>query len=286
MSLLLGILFIAGCAPGEQREYWGNLYFGIGAYLGQLDLRDGSVSLLANLGDTSIREIDAFGDDQLLLSVLGPVNRKDTYRLMQYDLEGNGLATLINGRHGRYLPGPEVLVFDDGAHLKTRIYGGGGMEQLVVAQHRFGARAYILQVSATEFIHSIDPDSTIYSFDVETRVLRPLPGLSRQCRIDGALWIAARRELLCKRGEDTSEYAFVSLDGEVRGALDIPDARPFRAIAHLDDQDALVLSETWHTFVSRRERNAIWIYDLTTDRMTRLAKNQSIGSLAVYKSGT
>ena len=102
MSLLVAVLLLQGCESDEQPEYRGSLYFGTGAYLGRLDLRNGNVALLANLGDTVIREVAAFGDDQLLLSVFGPVNHKDTFRLMQYELAGGGLATLFNGRHGRY----------------------------------------------------------------------------------------------------------------------------------------------------------------------------------------
>jgi len=284
MSLILALLLLAGCAPEEKREYWGSLYFGIGAYLGQLDLRDGSVSLLANLGDTSIREIDGFGDEQLLLTVFGPVNHENKFRLMQYELDGNGLVTLINGRHGRYLPAPEALIYDDGAHLKARIYGGKDMEQLLIARHRFGSMVHILQVADTRIIYSIDPSETIYSFDVETRESRPLHALTAKCRIDGSLWIAAQDALLCKRMGERTEYAFVSLAGDVKGTLAIPDATPFRAVAHLDDQNALVLTEEWNAVVSGQPRVAIWIYDLHNDQMVRLAKDQSVGSHAVYSN--
>ena len=197
MSLAFGLLLFSGCEPDETREYWGNLYFAAGSYLGQLDLRDGSVSVLANVGDASIREIDAFGDDQLLLTVLGPVNRKDTFRLMQFKLDTFGLVTLINGRHGRYLPVPEALVFDDGAHLRVRVYGGGPMEELTIIQHRFGARVHVMQTSATQFLYSVDRESAIYSFDVDTRESLELPELSKACQLDGALWIDARDALLC-----------------------------------------------------------------------------------------
>lgn len=286
MSLVVGLLLIQGCEPADEREYWGYLYFAAGAYLGQLDLRDGSVAVLTNLGDTSIREIDSFGEDQLLLSVFGPVNHKDTFRLMYYELGSGGLATLINGRHGRFLPVPEALIFDDGAHLKVRVYGGDAMEQLVVARHRFGSRVHILQISETQFIYSLDPDTAIHTFDVENRESQPLPGLSSQCHIDGTLWIDARKALLCKRKGDVSDYAFVSLAGEVQGMLEIPDTERFRAVAHLDDQDALVLSERWSTAIADSSRYAIWIYDLVNDDMRRLVQDQPLGSTVVYKSGT
>ena len=283
MSPVLGLLLLFGCEPEDKHEYSGKLYFGVGSYLGQLDLRDGSVAVLANLGDTSIRELDAFGDEQLLLTVFGPVNRKDTFRLMQYELGSGGLATLINGRHGRYLPSPEALIFDDGAHLRVRLYGGRAMEELSVVQHRFGARARILQVSDTNFLYSIDPDEAITSFDVDTKASRPLTGLSGQCRLDGALWIARRAALLCKRKGDDPDYAFVSLDGRVQGTLAISDATQFRAVAYLEDQDALVLTEAWNTVVSDSTRYAVWIVDLKSGRMARLARDQYLGSSVVYR---
>ncbi len=284
MSLLVALLLLQGCGSGEQREYRGNLYFGTGAYLGRLDLRNGNVSLLANLGDTAIREVAAFGDDQLLLSVFGPVNHKDTFRLMQYELAAGGLATLFVGRHGRYLPGPQALVFDDGAHLKVRMYGGRAMEQSVVARHRVGARVHLLQVSGTEFIYSIDSATAIHSVDVETGESRPLYALSQQCAVDGALWIARRNALLCKQGGAGGDYAFVSLSGEVLDALDIPGVGRFRAVAHLDDQNALVLTEAWKTIVGDNTRYAVWIYDLSTEQMVRLVKDQTLGSHVVYRA--
>lgn len=283
MSLLAALLLLQSCGSGEQREYWGSLYFGTGAYLGRLDLRNGNVALLANLGDTVIREVAAFGEEQLLLSVFGPVNHKETFRLMQYEVAGGGLATLLNGRHGRYLPGPEALIFDDGSHLQMRLYGGRAMEQSVVTRHRVGARVHMLQVSGTEFVYSIDTETTIHGVDVETRESRPLHQLSKQCAIDGALWIAASNALLCKRGS-AGDYAFVSLSGEVLGSLDIPDVGPFRAVAHLHDQNAVVLTEAWKTFVGGNTRYAVWIYDLSTEQMVRLVKDQVLGSHVVYRA--
>ena len=284
VSLLVGLLVLQGCGPGEQREYRGGLYFGTGAYLGRLDLRNGNVSLLANLGDTVIREIAEFGDEQLLLSVFGPVNHKDTFRLMQYEIAGGGLATLLTGRHGRYLPEPEALLFGDGSHLKMRVYGGRAMEESVIVRHRTGAGVHIMPIAASEFIYGIDTDTTIYRFDVGSRVSQPLQALSSECRLDGALWIAQRDALLCKRGGAAGDYAFVSLSGEVLGSLDIPDTGRFRAVAHLHDQDAVVLTEAWNTFLGDNTRYAVWIYDLSTGRSIRLVKDQVLGSHVVYRA--
>ena len=88
---------------------------------------------------------------------------------------------------------------------------------------------------------------------------------------------------MCKRSA-AGDYAFVSLSGEVLGAIDIPDIRPFRAVAYLHDQDAVVLTEAWKTLVGGNTRYAVWIYDLSTGGMARLVKNQVLGSHVVYRA--
>ena len=284
MSLVLILLLVAGCEAEQKREYWGSLYFGIGTYLGQLDLRDGSVAVLANLGDTNIREVAGFSDDQLLLSVFGPVNHKNTFRLMQYELDAGGMATVLIGRHGRYLPGPEALIYDDDTHLNARIYGGDGMEEVTVARHRFGAHAQILQAGETQFLYTIGQDETVVSFDIETRESKSLTKLSAQCGLEGALWIANRAALLCKSHKDLHDYAFVGLDGEFQGTLAMPDASLFLAIAYLEDQEALVLTESWKTVVSESTRYAVWTYDLRNGNMDRLVKEQFVGTHVVYSA--
>ncbi len=281
MSLLAGLIMLGSCNADEQREYRGSLFFGTGAYFGELDLRDGSVSLLANLGDTRLLEVAEFGDEQLLLSVVGPLNNKETHRLLQYKIANGGMATLLNGRHGRYLPVPEALFFDDGAYLKVRTFGGRDMEEAVVARHRLGSPARVLAVAPTRMIYSVDAGATVLAYDVTTQESTPLPALAKQCALDGALWVAAREALLCKSEPD---YVFVSLAGEVQGRLELPDAGPFRALAYLHDQDAVVLSESWQTLIGDNTRHAVWIYDLASDRMMRLVKNQGLGSHVVYRA--
>lgn len=281
MSLVAGLIMLCGCGADEQREYRGSLYFGTGAYFGELDLRDGSVSLLANLGDTRLLEVAEFGDEQLLLSVVGTRNNKETHRLLQYKIADGGTATLLNGRHGRYLPVPEALFFDDGAYLKVRTFGGRSMEETVVVRHRLGSPAQLLAVAPTRIVYSVDAGATINAYDVETQESMPLPALARHCTLDAALWIGARDALLCKSDGD---YVFVNLAGEVQDRLELSDAGPFRALAHLHDQDALVLSESWQTLIGDNPRHAVWIYDLGSDRMMRLVKNQGLGSHVVYRA--
>ena len=54
--------------------------------------------------------------------------------------------------------------------------------------------------------------------------------------------------------------------------------------AGVDDQDALVLVETWNAAVSGRARYAIWVYDLANDGMVRLVREQHLGQSVVYRA--
>ena len=76
--------------------------------------------------------------------------------------------------------------------------------------------------------------------------------------------------------------SIIDLAGEVHDTLEIPDAGPFRAIAYLEDQDALVLTEEWQTVVSESTRYAVWTYDFRNTNMIRLVKDQFLGSHVVY----
>ena len=127
LSLLVAasLLFsqLAGCARQSHPELRGHLFFGSGQYLGRLDLRDGSTSVEANLGDVSIRRVSAYGDENLLLTVFGIVNHKESYRLMQYEIATGQTGFLFNGRNGVYLPGEEMLVYDHRLQLEGQSQG-------------------------------------------------------------------------------------------------------------------------------------------------------------------
>ena len=109
--LLVGL---AACQPQQQQqqqqpqqppEMRGSLYFATGNYLAEMDLRDGSTSVVANLGDAEIQEISPQLTERLLLTVFGKVNQQDAHRLVLYDIASRQTLELLTGRHGRYLPG-------------------------------------------------------------------------------------------------------------------------------------------------------------------------------------
>jgi hypothetical protein len=64
----------------------------------------------------------------------------------------------------------------------------------------------------------------------------------------------------------------------------LPESRSFRAVAYLQDQEALVLTQPWYTLIGQRGKTAIWIYDLGSDEYYRLVKDQYLGETVVYKS--
>ena len=45
-----------------------------------------------------------------------------------------------------------------------------------------------------------------------------------------------------------------------------------------------MLTEAWKTFVGGNTRYAVWIYDLSTEQMVRLVKDQVLGSHVVYRA--
>ena len=89
--------------------------------------------------------------------------------------------------------------------------------------------------------------------------------------------------LLCRRQDKPAEYAFVALDGEVLESLSLPAGRPLEAVAYAPDQDIVILTEQWQSFVGERSKYAIWIHHRDTGRSYRLVDNQHLGKTVVYR---
>ena len=83
LLLVAFAMLLVACRPPEQPEMRGSLYFGAGNYLAELDLRDGSTSVVANLGDVEIQEMSSQLDERLLLSVLAAHRHPGTGRVYQ-----------------------------------------------------------------------------------------------------------------------------------------------------------------------------------------------------------
>ncbi len=282
---LFALLQVAACGGTDEPELRGGLYFASGQYLAQLDLRDGSTSVVANLGDAEIREISPQSGDRLLLTVFGNVNQQDRHRLVLYDIESRQTLTLLNGRYGRYLPGTQVLVYDDGTRIMVAEKISGTWEKTEVASHRFNTPLRILPISGTRFLYAIAGEP-IHAYDnVSKRSIR-LDRLTALCDLDYALWMPDRDALLCRTpGAADGEYAYplVGLDGTLEDALPLPSTRSFQPLARLPDQDALVLAEQWQGRLSDRRRAAVWIYRHADQRAYRLLEDQYLGRWVVYE---
>lgn len=279
---------LAGCERQSHPELRGSLYFGSGQYLGRLDLRDGSTSVEANLGDVSIRQVSAFGDGNLLLTVFGPVNDTGTHRLVQYEMATGQSATLFNGRNGHYLPGMEALVYDDGSRLRVKIRAANQREEVELGRHKLHTKLQLVPVSDSVFIYSAgdDTESPIFAYDVDARATTPLEKLSLACDLNGAVWIETRQQLLCRTSAslgEVSSYVFVGLDGTFHGRFRLPELMSFQVLAHIPDQAALVLTETWRGFISDRPKTAVWIYQMDSDEAYQLVKDQYLGDSVVYR---
>jgi hypothetical protein len=285
--LLLVTVFamqLVACQPPEPPEMRGSLYFGAGNYLAEMDLRDGSTSVVANLGDAEIREISSQLDERLLLSVLGSVNQQDLHRLILFDIKTRQTLPLVTGRHGRYLPGTRVLVYDDGTKIVMTERVQGSWEQTEILPHRYNAQVRILPISATRFLYA-EVGSAIHLYDKTAGESTRLDALGKYCDLDYTLWLPRHEKLLCRTvGDDDSfAYPLVSLDGLVSAHLNLPGSQSFRPLAWLPDQDALVLSEQWRRKLSDRERSAVWIYRFEDDSPFRLVDDQYLGSWVVYQ---
>ena len=282
------VVFLGACEPTSAPEISGGLYFGSGNYLARVDLRDGSTDIVASIGDAEIQEIGPKDGRRLLLNVFGPVNQKDSHRLVLFDLGTRQQLTFFEGRFGRYLMDGQTLVYDDGSRIWATWKRVNHREKVEVAQHPFNAKVRIVPVSDTAFLYSIgsDGDAPLYQFDTATRQSTELQVLASNCQLDGAIWIPARSALLCHPVSPASAhaaYVFASLDGVVSDSLNLPPDRSFRALAYMPDRDAVVLSETWRTWMSGRKQWAVWVYDIASASSYRMLEHQHLGHTVIYE---
>jgi hypothetical protein len=285
VSIVAAVLvMLAACQAPQHPEMRGSLYFAAGNYLAEMNLRDGSTSVVANLGDAEIREISPQLSERLLLTVFGKVNQQDAHRLVLYDIASRQTLELAKGRHGHYLPGTRVLVYDDGTTLTMRERVSGRWETTEILRHRHNARLAILPISATRLLYA-EVGSVIHVYDRETGESTELAALSERCDLDYALWLPEAERLICRTGfaDGSYRYPLVSLDGATHGELSLPPSKSFRPLAWLPDQDALVLSEQWRGLLSERPRSAVWIYSLDDGTAFRLVDDQYLGKRVVYK---
>ncbi len=283
LAAVLLLLQLGACADPDQAELRGSLYFTAGNYLALLDLRDGSTSVVANLGDVDIRSLSPQQKERLLLTVIGSENGKETRRLVLFDLATRQTLTLLNGRNGHYLPGTRALVYDDGVRIYVTERIRGSWEKTEVAEHRYNQAVDIVPLSATRFIYRVG-DGPLLVYDRTAGRSIELGGLESACRFDRALWFGMREQVLCqlRREGHSFQYAFVGLDGTRHEPVTLPAGHDLRPIAFLPDQDVLLLTERWRTRLAGRVRWGVWAYRFDTQEAYRLLDDQYLGTSVLY----
>lgn len=274
---------LAACGGPDHPQLRGSLYFAAGNYLALLDLRDGSTSVVTNLGDADIRSLSPQLEERLLLSVYGSENNRETRHLVLYDLETRQTLTLLNGRNGHYLPGTRTLVFDDGVRIYVTERIRGAWQKTEVVEHRYNESVDIVPLSATRFIYRV-ADGPLYVYDTTAGRSIELTRLESQCRFDRLLWFPGRDQMLCQVPGDGQSftYRFVGLDGSPGEGLPLPEPHDLSPLVHLPDQDVLLLTERWRTRFADRVQWAVWVYRFDTQEVYRLFDDQYVGDYVLY----
>jgi len=283
---VLAIGALVACAPPDQTGYHGALYFGQGSYLLRYGLRDGSLSVVDNLGDKSIRDISEFGEDKLLIAETASINRRTVPRISWFDLKTGQSVALYSGVLAKYLAAPGVVVYDDGLKLYAVQQWGPGNDEIIFS-HGSNQLSGMTVVSGDVLLfETIDAGrAVIYSWNADTGTLTRLDALSSACELRGAVWIDTLLRLTCrKRAATRADPAYIlsDLDGAVDGKLDLPKEKRFFALTYIAGQDVVILRETWHAMFGTQERSAVWAYDIQSGESRRLSSNQNLGTSVVY----
>lgn len=290
-SIITGLIFLlaaalAGCAPNEPSGYRGDLYFGQGSYLMRFSLHDGSLVVVDNLGDKTIRDISGLGPDKLLIAESASVNRRSVSRISWFDLETGESSALYSGVLARYLDQAGIIAYDDGSALHAVPQFGVGSYEIIFP-HRSNQLTTLLVVSGDTLLFEVGDagQEAIHAWNALTGERRLLGELSAACRLRGAVWIETLGQLACKERAPAwtdANYLLVDLDGVVGGKLDLPADRQFLALTYISGQQALILQETRRGLFGGQAKSAVWAHDVRTGKHTRLARNQNLGTSVVY----
>ena len=280
---LVLLLQMTACSGPDHEQLRGSLYFAAGNYLALIDLRDGSTSVVANLGDADIRSLSPQLEDRILLTVYGSENARETRHLVLYDRDTRQTLTLLNGRNGHYLPGTRTLVYDDGVRIYTTERIRGSWEKTEVVEHRYNQGVDIMPISATRFIYRVG-EGPLFVYDTAAGRSIGLTGLASACRFDRSLWFAEREAMLCQVAGDgpTFEYRFVGLDGSPGTALPLPADHDLKPLVYLPDQEVLILTERWRSGLANRVKWGVWVYRYETQETYRLFDDQHLGEHVLY----
>lgn len=286
-SLTLIFAALSACGPQNPAGYTGYLYFAQGNYLTRFSLRDGSLSVAANFGDMTIREISRFGENRLFLTGTAAIGDRTVPRISWIDLDTGEKVAQYSGILARYLAHAEVVVYDDGIKLFALQQGASGGPDEVIYSHGLNRITTVLEVSDSILLFEIgEPGQrVIRAWDAVSGNQQVLDGLTATCGLMGAVWLETFRRLACRKREsaaENNEYLLVKLDGGVDRRLALPEGGWFTALAYIPGQNALVLKESWKSPISDVEKSAVWIHNLQSGENTRLSKNLNLGKSVVF----
>lgn len=286
LSLLMVGLLLASCDSGPTKQYHGALYFGQGAYLMRYSLVDGSVTIAGHLGDTTIRQVTALGNDDLLIAESASVNRLRVPRISWMDPKTGETADLYAGVRAEHLAEPGVVVYDDGSDLYA-VPQQFDSENTIVFSHPQKPLTRLMEASpGILLIETGNADEVeIHAWDARTGSLRELEGLAASCRLVGAVWISSIGRLACKQRSGSpgqAEYVLAELDGKIDGRLDLPMETDFFALSYVENQNALVLQETRPGWLGMRDKQSVWMHELESGESYRVADKLNLGGSVVY----
>ena len=291
LTILLVILapLVVSCGPADESPYHGYLYFARGSYLMQFRLRDGSLAVVTNLGEGTIREISPMGDGKILVSELASISGQDVARISWLDLKTGQSDALYSGVQARYVAGAGVIVYDDGGTLySVSLAGESGVDSIVLSHTRHHLSAMVEVSDSRVLFETLEEGQPlIHSYRAGTGELQTLDQLTRLCRLEGAVWIGELELLACRErdgagGEARDSYVLADLDGNLRSRLSLPEERKFLALTFIGGQGALILKESLDSPFGGQENHAVWAHDIYSGENHRLPGTTNLGTSVVY----
>ena len=284
--VLLGI--VASCDSTDDYQAHGQLYFAAGNYVGKFDLSNGSSSPVANLGDVTIDHLSAFRGGDLLLTLRAFSNGRETSRILRFNVRQGVSFSLFPGLMAEYLPDSKAVIYDDGSNLLATRRENAYHDETLIDAHGYTSKPAVVVVSGSEILFDkvIDGNVVIHRYDADKDAPQALQQLSAVCDLNGAVWIADAKQLLCRKpgaAPQESAYLLASLDGTVNKTLALPAGKALRALVYLPDQQFVVLTERSKSWGGGQPKNAVWIYDMGTAKSYLIAKDQYLGDSVVYR---
>lgn len=281
ITALVFLVIVSACAEKPASPYTGALYFGQGAYVMRLALRDGSLSVAGHLGDTVVRDVSGYGDEYLLVAGTATIHQQRISRIGWFELRTGARGDMYGGLYARYLAAADTLLYDDGTALFAVPQRDRSDNTLVYAHPRGKPVALIEASPGTALLETREfSQPVIHAWDGASGELRRLDELAARCRLEGAVWVERVRQLLCKpRGGDPQPGHFLvtNLEGEVDRTLALPAGISFRALASLPDQHAVVLQGTSKSWIGDDVENSVWLLSTANWQATHFADDIHLG---------